>query len=169
MGNEMGTTIREHNLDHREAALTMAIAVFAERIRGLSKEDKDDLFELSKALFGAESKEDFDAAVAGYREILEQPRISGSRLGVSSDSEESERIRIRNWLEYVSARIREARKEANMTQDALGKATGLPQSHISRLEAGLHSPSHLTLKRIAEATGRELTFFDPSASDDCSP
>ena len=53
MGNEMGTTLREHNLNHREAALTLAIAVFAERIRGLSKEDKDDLFELSKALFSA--------------------------------------------------------------------------------------------------------------------
>ena len=70
-------------VDTAEAALTMAIAVLVERIRGLPKEDKDDLFELSKTLFAAESEEELQCAANAYQEILDQKSaqvITPSRL-----------------------------------------------------------------------------------------
>ena len=43
------------------------------------------------------------------------------------------------------------RKEANLTQADLAKATGLTQSEISRLEDGSRWPRKHTLRRICKA------------------
>ncbi len=56
-----------------------------------------------------------------------------------------------NWTAYVSQRIREARERAGLTQEQLSVQSGLPQSHISRLEQGKHSPTAKTLEKIATA------------------
>jgi predicted transcriptional regulator len=39
----------------------------------------------------------------------------------------------------------------NLTQEQLASMTGLPQSHICRLEVGKHVPTRSTIQRIAEA------------------
>lgn len=145
-------------VDLREAALTMAIAVVVDRIRGLSKEDKEYLFDLSKALFAAETEEEVQAAVMGFHEILEQSKGAVRPLPVP---EESHAKAIR-WTEYVAGMIKAARIEAGMTQVELEIATGLPQSHISRLEAAVHSPSRSTIEKIARALGKPLSYFDPT-------
>ena len=67
---------------------------------------------------------------------------------------------LEQWLEHVSGKIRDARKKAGMTQEGLAELSGLPQSHISRLETAKHSPSRMTLEKIAEATGQPVSFFD---------
>ena len=46
--------------------------------------------------------------------------------------------------------IANARKEAGISQDALGKTIGAGQSHVARWESGRIEPGHDTLKRIAE-------------------
>ena len=142
--------------DIQEAAVTMAVAVLVERIRGLPKEDKDDLFELSKALFVAESEEDRECAAQAFREILDQKHAR-----VVSFVADEEPSSMEGWLSFISRRIKEAREEADLTQEALEQATGLPQSHISRLENGVHSPSSATLEKIAKATGKPMAYFDP--------
>jgi len=50
-----------------------------------------------------------------------------------------------------------------MTQQQLAEKAGLPQSHISRLEAGMHSPSHKTLEKIAAAMEIAMGDLDPAA------
>ena len=70
---------------------------------------------------------------------------------------------LQNWLDYVSKRIRELREKAGWTQEDLAQKTGLPQSHISRLENGKHSPAHATLEKIAAALGVGVGEIDPSA------
>jgi DNA-binding XRE family transcriptional regulator len=148
-------------VDSDEAALTMAVAVLIERIRDLPKEDKDDLFAISKALFEAETPEELRAARKAYQEILDQ------RPGrILPFSVEDGPIGMDGWLAFVSQKIKEAREGVNMTQDDLEKTTGLPQSHISRLENGVHSPSSSTLEKIAKATGKPVSFFDPCHRDD---
>lgn len=148
-------------VDMNEAALTMAIAVLVERIRGLPQEDKEDLFKLSQILFNPSSREEEESASRAFREILDQSK--GQVLPFTSDDDPS---CLANWCEFVAARIKEAREAAGLTQAQLEDATGLPQSHISRLENAVHSPSSLTLEKIAKATDRPMSFFDPSSSDE---
>jgi transcriptional regulator with XRE-family HTH domain len=69
---------------------------------------------------------------------------------------------LRHWMGFVSNRIRHYREQANLTQQELADKAGLRQSHISRLEQGLHSPSSLTLEKIAAALGVSISELDPS-------
>jgi len=148
-------------VDTAEAALTMAIAVLVERIRGLPKEDKDDLFELSKTLFAAESEEELQSAAMAYQEILDQKNAR-----VMAFTVDDEPIDMEGWLGWISDRIKTAREDAGLTQQQLEEATGLSQSHISRLENGVHSPSAVTLKKLAAATAKPISYFDPTHQDD---
>lgn len=156
----MKTARNRNRVDIDDAALTMAIAVLVERIRSLPEEDKQDLFEISKALTTAETEEELQSAIGAYREILDQEKGHVESLLV-----EDEPIGLERWITFVSVRIKAAREKAGMTQAELEDATGLPQSHISRLENGVHSPSASTLEKIAKATGRPLSYFDPNQSD----
>ena len=51
---------------------------------------------------------------------------------------------------------------AELTQVELAEKSGIPQSHISRLESNKHSPSRATLKRIAKALKVDLSELDPT-------
>lgn len=138
----------------------LAIAVLVDRIRTLSREDRNDLFSLFEALAVAETEEDRDAAACGVREILRQHK--SQVLPMKLDGEPSEGLQ--RWMGFVSERIRHFREQAGLTQQELAEKTGLRQSHISRLEQGHHSPSALTLEKIAGALGIAVTELDPSQS-----
>jgi ribosome-binding protein aMBF1 (putative translation factor) len=148
-----------NTVDVREAALTMAIAVLMERIRNLPKEDKNDLFELSKALFAAETTEEEQSAANAMREILEQDSINVRPLALKDESSQG----LQKWIDYIGIRIKQARESAGLTQTELSTKAGLPQSHISRLENGQHSPSFATLEKIAKALNISISQLDPSA------
>lgn len=146
-----------HRLTNYERAVTMAVGIVIERIRFLSKEDRDDLFDLVKELSTVKSEEDLECITDAMGEILEKKPISVMAVAHDSSTDGME-----NWLSFVSKRIKEARIAAGMTQDELAEKTGLPQSHICRLERGAHSPSHKTLERLANALGVPLSQLDPS-------
>ncbi|MGA2060653.1 MAG: helix-turn-helix transcriptional regulator [Thermoguttaceae bacterium] len=149
-----------HNtVDVQEAALTMAIAVLVERIRALPKEDKNDLFELAKALFVAETTEEEESAANAIREILEQSVINVKSLDLQDETGQG----LKKWIDYIGGRIKQAREFAGLTQTELSTRAGLPQSHISRLENGQHSPSFATLEKIAKALNIPISQLDPSA------
>ena len=52
--------------------------------------------------------------------------------------------------------IIDARQETGLTQQELSERTGIAQSDISKLENGNANPSIRTLKRLAEAMGKQL-------------
>jgi ribosome-binding protein aMBF1 (putative translation factor) len=54
-------------------------------------------------------------------------------------------------LELAAEKITAARKAAGLTQKALGKKLGIPQSQISRIERNPDHTTVRTLKRIAKA------------------
>ena len=54
--------------------------------------------------------------------------------------------------------LREARLRAGLTQAALGRRVGKPQSQIGRWERGEVKPSLETLRELIRACGLELTF-----------
>ncbi|QDV56400.1 helix-turn-helix domain-containing protein [Rosistilla oblonga] len=136
----------------------MALAVLVEKIQSLPRQDRADLFEVSKAFF-SEDAEDRASAARAMTEILEQAETATSKLEfVEAPGDE-----LVKWIEYVSKQIRTERKQAGLTQEELARKSGIPQSHISRLENGEHSPSFLTLEKLADAMKIPVSRLDPSA------
>lgn len=66
-----------------------------------------------------------------------------------------EYARVDSEFAVIEALIR-ARTAAKLTQEELASRLGTTQSAIARLEGGGVSPSFVTLRRYAEATGRRL-------------
>lgn len=74
-------------------------------------------------------------------------------------------------LKLIAARIRRARREAELTLDELGLRVGTSRQHLIRLEQAKHRPRADMLTRISEATGRSVDWFvdpemDPSPFPD---
>jgi DNA-binding XRE family transcriptional regulator len=153
-------TAKNRGQTKADETMELAIAVLVERIQRLPPEDREDLFQVSKAFYTSQNREEVESAHRAFSEILEQ-----SKGKVQSFLVDDEPIGLDQWLTFVSGRIRRAREEASMTQEQLEAATGLPQSHISRLENAVHSPSSLTLEKIAKATGKPASYFDPCHGD----
>jgi len=147
------------SVDMREAGLRMALAILIERVRGLPKEDREDLHELSKAIAQAESDDELESAFRAMHEILEQAPMQVRPM--DTDLEFSHGLQ--RWIDFASSRLVALRKKAGLTQQELAKRSGIPQSHISRLEAGKHSPSSATLEKLTRALGVPFSEIDPSA------
>ena len=67
-----------------------------------------------------------------------------------------EYARVDEEYALIEALVR-ARAAAKLTQAELAKRLGTTQSAVARLEGGRVSPSFVTLRRYAEATGTRLT------------
>ena len=145
----------------QEQAATMAVAILVERIRSLPKEDRDDLYELMKELIDSQSEDENKEVWSTMQEILDQKPVTLSKVECDSKSMNT----LQGWTDYIGSRIRELREKAGLTQVQLAQKSGLPQSHISRLEVQKHSPSHATLQRIAIALGVDVKELDPVIDD----
>jgi transcriptional regulator with XRE-family HTH domain len=55
-----------------------------------------------------------------------------------------------------SVLVRNARKQASLTQAELAERAGVTQSVIARLERGAGNPSFLTIERVLHAAGHRL-------------
>lgn len=133
------------------------------QMRKLTAEDKADMVELMELILEHRdgNEEEFNAAASAFHEILfEQTPCKLVKFPLSSSPDS-----LKRWKDYVSAKIKAARDVHGFTQNQLAIRANLPQSHISRLESGKHSPSHLTLEKIAKAMGMQVSDFDPSAPE----
>jgi DNA-binding XRE family transcriptional regulator len=148
------TNVRMHE------AVTLALGLLIERIQSLSDEDREDLSGLMKELPRAESDEDLNALVVAMREILAQEPVRVLPFDLSD-------VRpgpgLKKWMDQVGGKIKACRKKARLSQEELAAKTGLPQSHISRLENGQHSPSHATLQKLAKALRIRVEDLDALA------
>lgn len=60
--------------------------------------------------------------------------------------------------------IAKARREAKLTRKQLAEKIGIKankEHKIWQYETGISVPQPVTLERIAEATGKPLSYFDP--------
>lgn len=146
---------------YQHEALTLALSIIVERIRTLAAEEREEVYTLVKELEHADTAEEVDSLVLAMREILDQASMTWERMNLAEEVRPGPGLA--KWIDFVSRRIRTLRKEAGMTQESLASKSGLPQSHISRLESGKHSPSQATLRRIASALRVPLSALDPSA------
>jgi len=150
-------------LDVEQQRMMLALGILLDRIQKLSAEDVDELFGLVREYCEAESEEDRVAADEAILEILEQEPVFVRRQPLKTEGDITRVPKLENWLSWVSKRIHDLRSAAGLTQSELEERTGLPQSHISRLETGKHSPSRYTLEKIAAALGVDVSEFDPAA------
>jgi transcriptional regulator with XRE-family HTH domain len=68
----------------------------------------------------------------------------------------------------LNARIHKARIDARMTQDQLADAVGKTRGAVSQWESGEVRPRHSTLKAIANATGKPLTWLESGIGKDAT-
>jgi DNA-binding XRE family transcriptional regulator len=95
------------------------------------------------------------------REILFPQLIGTVQIGHIGQTEQiPDKVQQRtNW---VGNKVKKRREKKGFTQSKLAEKSGLRQPQISRLEAGLHSPSFKTLEKIANALGITVGDLDPS-------
>lgn len=138
----------------------LVATLLAHRITELSQEALQDLVSLGPELANCQDHETYAEIAETVREIL-FPQIIG-KVSSTWKREKPETAKFAKHAQWVANRIKEEREKAGMTQDQLAEKSGIPQSHVSRLETGLHSPSRKTLERISAALGKQLSDFDPS-------
>lgn len=155
------TPADQNDLSHKMT--TMALGIVVERIRSLPKEDRDDLFELVKDLRKANDDEEMNSIFVAMQEILDQRPMTVVATNPQHPDSSHTSPAFAKWANFIGKRIKDAREASGMTQEELSAASGLPQSHISRLERCKHSPSHVTIEKIAAALGIKASDLDPSA------
>jgi DNA-binding XRE family transcriptional regulator len=138
----------------------LAIAVLVDRMSSLSKQSLSDLAQVATELARCGSREAFDEIAETIREIMFPELIGTLHIGTAGQAAGNGK-QLSKWKEFIGEKIRELRKGANLTQEQLAENSGIPQSHISRIESGRHSPSHKTLTRIAKALGVSVGDLDP--------
>ena|SRR5215469_18241993 len=74
----------------------------------------------------------------------------------------------RDDLSQLAKRIRYARENAHLSQDALGQSIGLSDKAISAYEKGRSQPPLENLRKIADATKHSLTYFTQEDNEDSS-
>lgn len=141
-----------------DSTLALVIAVMREKFGRLSKADRDDLFELLPAIVMGDDDEQ-SSAIMTANEILSALPATVHSLDLTDESTST----IGNWLAFFSKKLKEARAESGLTQQQLAEKAGIPQSHVSRLENGQHSPSAKTIEKLATALAKPVSYFDPSA------
>lgn len=67
--------------------------------------------------------------------------------------------------QHMLARLREARKQADMTQVEAARALGRPQNFISKCETGERRIDPIDLMEFAKLYRQRFEFFLPEAND----
>ena len=63
------------------------------------------------------------------------------------------------WEEYNAQVLLDARKNANLTQEEVGRRIGASKGYISRVERGLTVPTVATLYKLVAAMGLKIVFL----------
>ena len=71
-------------------------------------------------------------------------------------------------LDGFAQRLRELRKQKNLSQTELGQLAHLNYTHIGRFERGASRPSGDTLKRLSDALGVTSDYLFDGATDEAA-
>jgi len=149
-----------NNISDTARPALLALSVLLSRLDSLPIADRTDLVSLVAIWNSATDEEERLAAYQAMEEILARKPIQILPL---PEAGSGGKARLRKWTRFIGKTIRAFREKAGMTQEELAKVSGMPQSHISRLENGEHSPTHLTMQKIADALGINVNQLDPAA------
>ncbi|WP_232536322.1 helix-turn-helix domain-containing protein [Lacipirellula parvula] len=132
-------------------------------LESLPEELAEDLKQLFKLLAEAEDPKAKSEIAETINELLvpssllvkleEQFKLSAADAAV--------RERLTDYRKKVGKAIKKHRTAKKLSQGALADLAGIPQSHVSRLETGVHVPTHVTIEKIAKALGVCPSQIDP--------
>ena len=130
----------------------------AKRIVQLSEDDLSTLRELWVMIPAADDKGKIEITETILEILFPTDHIGGTAEERRSDTKSANKVS--SCREFVGRQIKQFRENKGLTQEELADAAGLPQSHISRLENGKHTPTHLTIEKIAKALGLHPSVID---------
>lgn len=122
--------------------VVLALAVLMDRVRGLPKEERDNLLKTARAMWELLTHEDREARKP------DAPEDGDGLL---------------KWMAYAGSRIKQAREKLGLTQVDLAAKAGIPAGSLSRMEAGRQSPTDIAIEKLAAALGLDLSAFDASS------
>ena len=137
-------------------------------LKSLPKDTASDLVELFQQYMEADD-EDLKSEIAQTIEELLMPETMQVELREEFElSHEDEYIRnkLTAYRLNVGKVIKDRRTAMGMNQSELAEKAGISQSHICRLETGVHVPTSVTIERIAKALGTAPSQIDPGFSED---
>lgn len=133
--------------------------MFPELFKRLTKEQVADFVELAEIFASSRDPEVLETMVEVLSpESLEVVFESGVDEAAASQLDECQK--------KIGEQIKNERVQRGWTQEFLAERAGLKQSHISRLELGVHTPSDLTIKKIADALDIPPDKLDPGLNPD---
>jgi DNA-binding XRE family transcriptional regulator len=144
--------------DRANRVTGLAVEVLTTCMKVLPEKDREDVFELLREIPHAQAEEDLESIRTALQEIFAQAPLRVLEIETARPVPG-----LQKWMNFVGGRIRALREQAGLTQAELAQKSGLPQSHISRLENSQHSPSRVTLEKLAAALGVPLGDLDPAA------
>jgi transcriptional regulator with XRE-family HTH domain len=94
--------------------------------------------------------------------------LQSGNIATSSKLKTIEVLDMTEKLEGFAQRLRELRKQKNLSQTELGQVAGLHYTHIGRFERGASRPSGDTLKRLSDALGVSSDYLLDGATDEAA-
>lgn len=129
--------------------------VFPAVFRKLSRDQFNDFCELARVYRDEQDDEVLETMV----EIL-VPESLGEvvmqALGRTKDASDQ----LDEYQRNIATAIRRQRMSQGWSQIQLAEKSGLKQTHISRLEKGVHTPTDLTIQKLADAFGIDPAVLD---------
>lgn len=140
-------------------SIALALSVVQEHVRALSKADLQDFLSLYALVPEAGTAAELDEILETMAEILAQ---SPATIVPEPAAEDPAPDGLTQWMEYAGKRLREVRERVGLTRDELAAKSGLPATHIARLENATHSATRFSLEKIAAALGVPVAEIDPT-------
>ncbi len=144
-------------------AAVMALSILIDRIGQLPTTDRNSLFELLQEWRTVTDEAERMIIESAMQEIIACPDVTATRIDPTPPPLEGGR---KAWAIHIGKQIRMVREQRGLTQTVLAENSGIPQSHLSRLENGEHSANRATLEKIARALDMNLVQWDPNASEE---
>jgi DNA-binding transcriptional regulator YiaG len=139
------------------------VQAFLMSLRKLPPKKQERVFRMLDLLESAETCDECQEIAQAISEIIAKaagrwPRgkVEDLEEGVGDQAKKTVSAYHRN----IGEAIRKCREKLKITQEELAERSGLPQSHISRLEAGKHAPTRVTIERLADAMGVKPSQLD---------
>jgi DNA-binding XRE family transcriptional regulator len=156
------TLIADKNVNPTPAA---AEKIVLDRIRTMRPSQHERFCRLVDLYRNAETEEEANEIGEVLAEVLfgEAKDYTASKL--TSDPSPDGLAALQRHRNFVGGQIRKCRQRLKMSQEELAEKSGLPQSHICRLEKGKHAPTYLTIEKVAAALGVKCSQLDPGFTD----
>ena len=150
----------------RESQGTDQLSAIVRLIFNAKREDLRAVARLLQIIAETESSAEREGLFDLLSEVFSR---TGSKLIDLDDAQGSlapdKRKRSERFQRSVGTAVRMRREDLGWTQRKLSEETGLPQSHISRIERGKLAATGYTIAKLAKALGVRRCDLDPGYRD----